>query len=432
MVASRKELALAVTLALGVWSGQAAAGTPVPCVPSGTNTCVYSFDAANYGNAATVTFNNWGYVGPTGVGVNDFQVGGGFNPSQIGQRQNVSTLDPNWQTSDPYMSVVKDPNPPYMLGYPPVTHANASMDAAVNFYAWSYTTVGGSTFTDMTIDKAGNYFVAKENMSFQFYDLFQYRDETGANPDSTYDTAINFKPYAISDARGWCGSVLTSDPNALEQMAGQVTFDVVFDVYMLDGAESTGGGGSQLIPNFVMRSYGDYTVSSDVFTDINGDPSPALKEAYTFRGSAVGNNTDPESVVLGVGGTLDPNYHNKVSFLGAGVIPKGVWVTAGSYLSPGVKKLNPDGTWDAIVVDTAVQTCDPLAPGAAPEAGAVCFGNSFAGYPFLMRADGERVVTYINPEGWSDYAPVPVPAAVWLFGSGLLGLVGLARRRRKK
>ena len=27
-------------------------------------------------------------------------------------------------------------------------------------------------------------------------------------------------------------------------------------------------------------------------------------------------------------------------------------------------------------------------------------------------------------------SPVPVPAAVWLFGSGLLGLVGVARRRK--
>jgi len=26
--------------------------------------------------------------------------------------------------------------------------------------------------------------------------------------------------------------------------------------------------------------------------------------------------------------------------------------------------------------------------------------------------------------------PVPVPAAVWLFGSGLIGLVGVARRKR--
>ena len=29
-----------------------------------------------------------------------------------------------------------------------------------------------------------------------------------------------------------------------------------------------------------------------------------------------------------------------------------------------------------------------------------------------------------------DVAPVPVPAAVWLFGSGLLGLVGVARRKK--
>jgi hypothetical protein len=31
--------------------------------------------------------------------------------------------------------------------------------------------------------------------------------------------------------------------------------------------------------------------------------------------------------------------------------------------------------------------------------------------------------------GW-EVTPVPVPAAVYLFGSGLLGLLGLARRRR--
>jgi len=36
-----------------------------------------------------------------------------------------------------------------------------------------------------------------------------------------------------------------------------------------------------------------------------------------------------------------------------------------------------------------------------------------------------------NPSNWvTGPNPVPVPAAVWLFGSGLLGLVGVARRKR--
>ncbi|HEY9050740.1 MAG TPA: VPLPA-CTERM sorting domain-containing protein [Gammaproteobacteria bacterium] len=33
-------------------------------------------------------------------------------------------------------------------------------------------------------------------------------------------------------------------------------------------------------------------------------------------------------------------------------------------------------------------------------------------------------------ESVPDVAPVPVPAAVWLFGSGLVGLAGIARRRK--
>lgn len=31
---------------------------------------------------------------------------------------------------------------------------------------------------------------------------------------------------------------------------------------------------------------------------------------------------------------------------------------------------------------------------------------------------------------WSSVNPVPVPAAIWLFGSGLIGLIGIARRKK--
>ena len=56
-----------------------------------------------------------------------------------------------------------------------------------------------------------------------------------------------------------------------------------------------------------------------------------------------------------------------------------------------------------------------------------CYGDTFV--DFL--AGGSAAVQF--GEGGvmvSGVAPVPVPAAVWLFGSGLLGLVAVARRRR--
>jgi hypothetical protein len=37
---------------------------------------------------------------------------------------------------------------------------------------------------------------------------------------------------------------------------------------------------------------------------------------------------------------------------------------------------------------------------------------------------------YTSSDNAFYYNPVPVPAAVWLFGSGLLGLVGIARRKK--
>lgn len=53
---------------------------------------------------------------------------------------------------------------------------------------------------------------------------------------------------------------------------------------------------------------------------------------------------------------------------------------------------------------------------------------------FVLAAETDQV-TIVNA-GATNYmgdwkvATVPVPAAVWLFGSGLLGLIGMARRKR--
>jgi len=371
-----------------VWIVAASAG------PASAATHTTLVDSATYVSSGSITFNDGGYTGPTGVGAEDFQVGTGFDASRIGQIQNVVTRDPDWATSDPTHTVYGD------FSSTP-TYANGNMDGTVNFFMWAYTTVGGSTFSNMTIDKAGNYYVAKNDMSFQYYDEFRYNN--GIDPVQTIDSKINFQPYAISDATGWCGSVLASSPTSLERMAGQVTFDFAFDVYfeMVPGTTPTFSS-TQIIPDFVMRSYGSYVV----------DVTTAGGVTQHFVGSAVENNTDPLT------GQLDSDWQNKVSFLGAGVIPKGAWVFGA-------------GTADVSLAED--QAVAGTANGQTRADGATWHANSFAGYAFLLRADGSRELTYINPEGFSDYvsAPIPEPEMYIMMLAGL-ALVGATARRRAR
>lgn len=382
--------------------------------PAFAATHTTTIDAATYGGSyGAITFNDWGYVGPDGVGANDFQVGSGFDASRIGQVQKVVTKDPDFLTPDPGHNVVGD-----LYGSP--SFSNGNMDGTVNFYQWAYTTGGGSTFSNMQIDKAGNYYIAKTDMSFKSYDIYEYRDITGTNPNQTFDTRINFKPYTVSDAGGWCGSVLGTGPNALEKMAGQVTFDIAFDVSFDWGTFSS----TELIPNFVMRSYGSYDLSV----------STSAGDMQHYTGSAVVNNTNPLT------GVVDSAYANQVSFLGGGVIPGSVWVSADSYNGDGSKKMRADinpttgeteMVWDVTLVD-------------ADTPGAKLHVNSYGGFAFMLRADGTRILQTVDGveydptfdytldrAAWTDYpAAVPEPETYVMMLAGL-GLVGFAVRRRK-
>lgn len=381
--------------------------------PAFADTWTTTIDAATYnGSTGTITFNDWGYTGPAEVGANDFQVGSGFDADNIGQIQHVVTKVPDYLTPDPGSTVYGD-----LTNTP--TFTNANMDGGVNFYKWAYTTPVNSTFNNMKIDTSGNYYIAKEDMSFGKYDMFYYQDMTGANPDATFDTRINFKPYTVSDATGWCGSVLSPDPAGVAQMAGQVTFDFAMDIYFDFGGPDIYSS-TQLVDNFVMRSYGDYTVN---VTTSGGD-------VQSFEAHAVGNNTNPTSIVPGVGGELDAAYQNDVSFLGAGVLPAGVWVSADSFNADGSRKMRTDTNattgestqvWDVTIVDAGTE-------------GAVWHTNAYAGYAYVLRADGMRILDYVNPDGHSIYvAAVPEPEtyAMMLVGLGLVGAAA-ARRRGKR
>lgn len=86
--------------------------------------------------------------------------------------------------------------------------------------------------------------------------------------------------------------------------------------------------------------------------------------------------------------------------------------------------------WNDVQIDmssggTAALTCST----------ANCDGGTYtATYAAVVPNDGTtnfgNVNYTLNLQGTITPSAVPVPAAVWLFGSGLLGLVGVARRRK--
>ena len=93
------------------------------------------------------------------------------------------------------------------------------------------------------------------------------------------------------------------------------------------------------------------------------------------------------------------------------------------------KPVNPDLT-----------AADFAAAGTSYEA-MLLYDGSAGGVGLDLAESGFEWIQYVKVEGvdgfsggeidaFADVAPVPVPAAVWLLGSGLLGLVGLRRRKR--
>ena len=379
-----------------------------------------TYTDADYNANGTITFDDWGYTGPGGRTAADFNPINGFgnnalDPSGgIGQIQHVVTTPRDYITPDAPQTINGD-------FLDPSVYTNANLDSTANFFKWGYTSPAGSTFNNMQIDYDGDYHVAQEDMSFGFYNSFDYKQEgtTGGIADGNYLTQLAFQPYVLSDAKGWCGSVLASHPNATEAMAGQLTFDFAFDVYFQN--QTTGAlsySSTEIVRDFEMRSWGDLTVNVN---------KGSINQAFTAR--AVVNNTNPEDAAAVAAGLalgtapVDDAYKNRVSFMGGDVVSKAgecgivtaAWASGAR--GPGIKK------FASLIAATDATNC--------ADQGGSWQSHAFSGYAFILRADGERTLDFfdVNVYG-ADPSAVPVPAAVWLFGSGLIGLAGLARRKK--
>ena len=104
------------------------------------------------------------------------------------------------------------------------------------------------------------------------------------------------------------------------------------------------------------------------------------------------------------------------------------------------RDFNNDGVWDASEwiadINSATPYSDSLQLSSASQQGPAPLAATSGSLGFDSTAPFTGIRGYFDiGSGNSMYvtsvSAVPVPAAVWLFGSGLVGLIGFARRKRK-
>lgn len=162
------------------------------------------------------------------------------------------------------------------------------------------------------------------------------------------------------------------------------------------------GWGSSPSPIYVGDTFSVNIVGSGFVSDVDGG----------------GVNFNFDNSILSVQSvTIDSAWDSLIS--DGGSIDNGLGTVDGIYVN----------TFDSINGNFVVATVEFLATGVGTSALNLSeFGlNPWASGGSLLNPDflnGSLTVEAAPPSG------VPVPAAAWLFGSGLLGLAGMARRRK--
>lgn len=187
-------------------------------------------------------------------------------------------------------------------------------------------------------------------------------------------------------------------------------------------------------------AYGDaQIVSRNVLAGIGAASSIGEISAFNSTGLSGGSNTMLASFsVSGSPGTVNFDFQS-VPYMNTLLAPGGVSANANQLMfisiSQGSTKIfewRPDGAAGNVL--GGVEKSDPFALNSSI-GGSASF-NPGSGYfeattNSLAPGTYSLQITMANYVSASSTTVVPLPAAVWLFGSGLLGLVGLARSTKK-
>ena len=163
----------------------------------------------------------------------------------------------------------------------------------------------------------------------------------------------------------------------------------------------------------------------------------ALTLISSVAGATVWNPTNEDTDFIQFGPIYDTNGGDLAMFDDSDF--GGTALTIGDAGGQVVFTDNMDGSWDAEVIfadmssggSITLSGDNSFVLGMTWDGGMTYYTDS--NFTLVSAPDDYRIVfTDGQTTGRTlaiDVAPIPVPAAVWLFGSGLLGLVGVARRR---
>jgi hypothetical protein len=157
----------------------------------------------------------------------------------------------------------------------------------------------------------------------------------------------------------------------------------------------------------------DYGFTSDV-------NSPFASSANLLADDI--NRNQPGSIAFTFGG-LAPGSYTMESFhhdseFGTTTVPFDIIVMDALGTRTVASGLDTSGGFDPTAITTALYAFTVGASGAAT----IIFDTDNAGNTEHMSVNGFQL---------TGAAAVPIPAATWLFGSGLLGLIGIAKRSRQ-
>jgi hypothetical protein len=162
----------------------------------------------------------------------------------------------------------------------------------------------------------------------------------------------------------------------------------------------------------VIDDLGNTTITGSTSFDPNADP---ILKIFTVRPGAGGFSFQLDELITNNGPTPWTDWHEEL------------------LVSDGAGGWTPSTPDDGLFFDSVSLN----SPGGTVQGG---FGDDMAWMffdnPVLagQSIDITKVIVVprigITQFAIAEYPTIPVPAAVWLFGSGLIGLIGIARRRK--